>query len=311
MLCFFIKLGKQGGVFMVKTFLNNIFYFLKEAKTLFKVDLLSNVFSIISIGFIFLILSMIVSGWKVTNEMVEVLQEDAEINVYFPEHFSTEERVLLRDKIARMDGVKAAVIISQEESYKKMEGILGKEAKVLSYFDENPFEEFIEVNIDIQEMEFIFEKLDNTLGIDSVRDNKQVLERLKEVASLTTFLGLLVITAVGISTLIVISHIIRQGIYNNREQINTLKLLGAPDLFIGFPFLLEGLILTLCGGALALSLSYLGIHYVYGQISGALPFIALPTKQIIFKELTRFIMVASIVLGIIGSLFGLSSAKRQ
>lgn len=296
---------------MVKNYIFNIIYFLKEAKTIFKVDLLSNLFSILSISFILLILSMISSGLWVSNQLVTTLEKEAEINIYYKEDMEIEDINKLSEKIGKVDGVTGSQVISQGESFNRMEEILGKEAKILGYFDDNPFSSFIEVKIDIIKLDWVLDSLNNMADIESIRDNRQILDRLSEITLLLKFLGLLFIVAIGISTIVVISHIIRQGIYNNRDMINTLKLLGAPNLFIGFPFLLEGLLLTLCGGLLAAILSNIVINYVYGQMLGSLPFIPLPDKDILKWNLNLLIFVLSGSLGIAGSIFGLNSAKAK
>ncbi len=294
----------------MKNFFYNLGYFIKESNTIFRVDFLSNIFSIFSIGLIFFILSMIFSGWWISNEVIEFLQKEAEINVYFDEGLEEGEITYLIESIGRIDGVREANLVNEKESYNRMTEILGKEARILELFEDNPFSPFIEVKIHIDKIDQVLDRLDLLDEIQHIRDNKEVIDRLQKIIKILTVLGVLVITAVGISTLVVVSHIIRQGIYNNREQINTLKLLGAPDSFIGFPFLLEGLSLTAGGGVLASILGAFIIHYGYRQM-GAIPFIPLPPKEAIVVSLTILTMSMSLILGIIGSLFGLSSAKAS
>lgn len=295
----------------MKNFFYNLGYFIKESNTIFRVDFLSNVFSIFSIGLIFFILSMIFSGWWISNEVVQVLQKEAEINVYLEEGFKDEEINRLIQSIGRIDGVREVRLVNEEESYNRMVDILGKESRILELFGDNPFSSFIEVKIHIDKIDSILETLSLLDEIQHIRDNKEVIDRLQKIITMLTVLGVLVITAVGISTLVVVSHIIRQGIYNNREMINTLKLLGAPDGFIGFPFLLEGLFLTVGGGILATGLGAIVIHYGYSQMGGYLPFIPLPSKEVVISSLTILTMSLSCILGIVGSLFGLSSAKAS
>lgn len=295
----------------MKNFFYNLGYFIKESNTIFRVDFLSNIFSIFSIGLIFFILSMIFSGWWISNEVVQVLQKEAEINVYLEEGLKDEEINHLIQSIGRIDGVRETRLVNEKESYNRMVDILGKESRILELFRDNPFSSFIEVKIHIDKIDSILETLSLLDEIQHIRDNKEVIDRLQKIITMLTVLGVLVITAVGISTLVVVSHIIRQGIYNNREMINTLKLLGAPDGFIGFPFLLEGLFLTVGGGVLASALGAIVIHYGYSQMGGSLPFIPLPSNEVIISSLTILTMSLSCILGIVGSLFGLSSAKAS
>lgn len=293
----------------MKKFFYNIGYFFKEAKIIFKVDFLSNLFSIFSIGLIFFILSMIFSGWRISTEVVEVLKKEAEINVYYSEELEDIEINDLIKNIGDVSGVREVNLVDQEESYKRMVDILGKEASILELFSHNPFTSFIEVKIHMEDVEDIVQEIEKIDNIEYIRDNKEVINSLQRMITILTILGVLVITAVGISTLVVVSHIIRQGIYNNREQINTLKLLGAPDSFIGFPFMLEGLGLTIGGGILSSILVALTIFYGYQKIGGSLFFIPLPSREVIISSMAILNITLSIILGIIGSLFGLSSAK--
>lgn len=293
----------------MKNFISNLGYFLKEARTIFRIDFLSNVFSIFSIGLVFFILSMVISGWWISKEVVEVLQKEAEINIYFEEKLEDLRIYNLMENIKNIKGVREAKLVDREESYRRMEEILDKEARILELFDENPFQPFIEVKIDIEQVDEILEDIKSLEDIDYIRDNKDIIDKLQKIITVLTIVGLLIITATGISTLVVISHIIRQGIYNNRDQINTLKLLGAPDSFIGFPFLLEGLFLTLIGGILAFGLIFFTFKLGYEQIGTALLFVPLPNMEVLVKTIGSFILILSGILGIIGSFFGLSSAK--
>lgn len=295
----------------MKNFFYNIGYFFKEAKTIFRVDFLSNIFSVFSIGLILFILSIIFSGWWITDQVIEVLQKEAEINVYYEENIEDEELSILLEDIGNIQGVREVNLVNQEESYIRMVEILGKESRMLELFDDNPFSAFIEVKIQIGEADNILVSLENLTNIEHIRDNKQVIDRLQNIVGILKVVGVLAITAVGISTLVVVSHIIRQGIYNNREQINTLKLLGAPEGFIGFPFLLEGLFLTLGGGIIASVLVSLTIYYGYSQMGGGIPFIPLPSREDLILGMIILVMGVSTVLGILGSVFGLSSAKSN
>lgn len=276
-----------------------------------QLNLVSNIFSFFSTGLIFFMLAMVISGWWISNEVIQVIQEEAEINVYYHENTSKKDVEELIRRINEIEGVREGRVVSEEEVYHRMVEILGKEAEVLEYFDDNPFSSFIEVKIDLEEMQSIMEKLQRMTEIEHIRDNREVLERIQSIGSTLKILGYLVVTAVGISTLVIISHIIRQGIYNNREQINTLRLLGAPEFFIAFPFLLEGLLLTLAGGILAAFLATLALKQIYIQITGPLPFIPLPSQKAIITPLITLVISMSGLLGVLGSLFGLSSSKSN
>ena len=290
----------------MKSAVYNMGYFLKEAKTLFKIDFMSNVLSILSIGLIFFILALVISGWDIMSFIIETIEKEAEINIYYSEALNNEEISKLIDDIKSVEGIGDVKLVDEEESYLRMKDILGDEAHILELFEDNPFSPFIEVQINIAESDIILEKLNEIENVEYIRDNKRVLDRLYDIVSVLEFIGILAVVAVGISTLMVVSHIIRQGIYNNRDQINTLKLLGAPQPFIDFPFVLEGLFLTLIGGFIASILLFVLLNYGYGQVEMAIPFIPLPSVKNLIKAMISFTLVTSAILGVIGSLLGVA-----
>lgn len=288
----------------------NLGYFLKEVKTIIRLNALSNFFSLLSTALIFFILAMVISGWWVSSQVVEAIQGEAEISVYYEESIGDVGAMQLVDRLKSIEGVKESRLVDESEAYDRMVDILGKDALVLEYFDENPFSSFIEVKIHIEEMSAVLNELGTISGIEHVRDNREILERLRDIARALSLIGYLVVTAVGITTLVIIAHIIRTGIYDSKEQINTLRLMGAPEVFIGFPFVLEGLALTLGGGILASALAVVTLKYAYAQMAGPLPFIPLPPQGFIITNIIILVMSLSIILGILGSAFGLSSAKK-
>lgn len=289
---------------MAKVFYN-LSYFIKEAKTLFTIDLLSNILSIISIGLVFFILALVMTGWSISNHVINIVESEAEINIYFQDSLDSQGINSLMEEIEGIPGVGQALLIKEEESYERMADILGEESHILGLFDDNPFNAFIEVQIHIEEADSILVQLEDLEGIQYIRDNKKVINQLQNIVSILKVLGILALLAVGVSTLIVISHIIRQGIYNNREQIKTLELLGAPEFFIGLPFFLEGLFLTILGGGLASLLLNFTLKYGYGQLETALTFIPFPESSSLISSLIIIIMAMSGALGVVGSLFGL------
>ncbi|MEL7565481.1 MAG: permease-like cell division protein FtsX [Dehalobacterium sp.] len=291
--------------------LYNAGYFLKEIKTMIRLNLLSHIFSFFSTGLIFFLLALVISGWWISNQVIEAVQGEAEIDVYFDESLDNTGATRLVEMIGELEGVREARIVSESEALRRMEDILGKEARVLEYFDDNPFSAFIEVKIYLEEIDPVLAKLNRMTGIEHIRDNREVLERLRSIGAVLRILGYLVIVGTGISTLVIISHIIRLGIYNHREQINTLRLLGAPETFIAFPFLLDGLLVTLSGGILAAVLGVFSLREFYLQMAGPLPFLPLPPRESLQMSLIMLIPSLGIGLGLVGSLFGLLSAREN
>jgi cell division transport system permease protein len=295
----------------LKTFIYNFRYFIKESTDIFRLNLISNIFSLLSTGLIFFVLTLIVAGWNISSSVTEAIKGESEISVYFQEGLTESEIIDLTNSITNVRGVESVNLVNEDEAYGRMEKVLGDDAQVLSFFEDNPFDAFLEVGIELSEIESIVDEISQMAYVDLVRDNKEVLDRLSHMSDVLNLISYLALTAVGITTLVIMSHIIRQGIYHHREQINTLELLGAPKYFIALPFYIEGISMTLIGGLLSLVLSHFVINEIYIQVSGPLPFIPMPNQGIVMQNLIIVILGLSLVLGFFGSAFGVSSSRRK
>ncbi|MFT4146655.1 MAG: permease-like cell division protein FtsX [Mobilitalea sp.] len=295
----------------MKVFFYNLGYFLKEALRIIRFQPLSNLFSVIGTALILFLLGLVLAGWSIGDKLVTSLEEEAAVSAYFADNIKEEQALQLTDQIKAMEGVLTATYQNEEEAYELNKKLLGNEAEILSLFEENPFEAFIDIRIELDSMDTILQQVSDLEGIEYVRDNREILERLKGIVSAVKLLGILIAMAVAITTLMIISHMIRQGIYNNKEQIRTLRLLGAPGSFIGLPFVLTGTLLTVIGGlGSAIFLSYL-LTKGYGELSGYLMFLPFPPMEELREWISSIIVLVSLALGFFGSLFGLTSISKS
>lgn len=295
----------------MKSFIYNLGYFLREVFKNIRITPLSNIFSLIGTALILFLLSLILISWSIGDNVISSLQEEAQISAYFMADVEENRMQSLVAELKNTDGVTDAIYIDSSQAYELNKQLLGDEADILELFDYNPFEGYIDIRINLDKMDAVINRVSALNEIEYVRDNRELLNQLRGIVNAIKLLGAIVALAVGITTIIIISHMIRQGIYNNKEQINTLRLLGAPDWFIGLPFVLTGVLLTLLGGLVTVGLVILLLNKGYNQLSDYIMFLPLPAASILEENISLIIIAVSGGLGLFGSLFGLSSIKKE
>lgn len=291
----------------MKTLVYNLGYFIREVFRTIRFTPLSNIFSVLGTALILFLLSLILTGWSIGDKLINSLQDEAQISAYFTAGIDKKQMYNLAAEIESMDGVIIANYIDTDQAFEQNKRLLGNEADILELFEQNPFEAYIDIHISLDNMDSIIDKVSGLKGIEYVRDNREVLSQLKGIVNALKLFGAVVALAVGITTLIIISHMIRQGIYNNKEQISTFRLLGAPEWFIGLPFVLTGILLTVLGGIAAAVLLIILLNEGYNQLSGYIMFLPFPSANELKEVISVIIIAISAGLGLIGSLFGLSS----
>lgn len=280
----------------------NTGYYFKEASTLFKIDFKTNLLSILSMGLVLTILGIVISGIIVGDNFINILSKEADIAVFYGEDLNLTDRLAIKDELKKIKGIVEIIEVDKEESLKEMEEVLGGDKDVLELFDENPFLPYFNLKVELEEREGVLSALENIRNISHIRDNNEVVERIKLLINNMKLIGAFLAIAVSLVSAIVISHIIRQGIYLNRERIETLTLLGAPPSFIKIPFLIEGVFMSLLAGVLSALMLFMLITVLYNKASSM--FLPLPDKNLLIMVNTIVTIGISLILGILGSSTG-------
>ena len=288
--------------------ISNTAFAFREARTIFSHSGLSSLLSMISLTLIFFVAILAGSSWWLSTALVEALKDEAQISVYYAPALGEAGVPGLEVLVAGVgdgEGVKDVRAISAEEAYAVMSEILGSEAQVLEHFEDNPFEAYLEVGVDLDQLAPVIAKVQALEGVDYVRDNQSILEKVASMARFVTGVAVFVAAAVGTATLIVTAHIVREGIHAHREQIMTLKLLGAPNRFIYRPYLLEGVLLTAASGLFA-SLLFWGFARSVGPMAYDLVSFLPPLHlSRLLPVVTISTLCARILLGFAARLLGL------
>jgi len=294
--------------------MSNLDYVFQEVKTILRLNGISSLLSLVSLTLIFFVAILAMSSWQISTSLVQALESEAEISVYY-DAARVESGDLdlssLISKIESADGTLTTLPISAEDAYTQMSVILGQDAAVLNHFDENPFEPYLEVGIDLNKLSVVIDEIQGLDGVVYVRDNQTVLEKVASIAGVVSGIGIFVAIAVGLATLMVTSHIIREGVHSNREQIMTLKLLGAPNGFIYQPYVMGGVLLTTLAGLMAAGLFMWFVTVVSADLAEVITFLP-PVNAGHMISLTLWgSVVTSFVLGLAASLLGLSMIRNH
>jgi cell division transport system permease protein len=137
-------------------------------------------------------------------------------------------------------------------------------------------------------------------SIDTVKNSKDDTQKIlvaTRVVKLTT--GLLAVLLVVASVLLV-SNTIRLSMFSRRREVEVMKLVGATDWFIRWPFVIEGIVLGALGGLLAILLLLVGKIALLDPLIDQFALLAAP-KTIHLGFLVAILLAASIGVSAAGS----------
>lgn len=147
-------------------------------------------------------------------------------------------------------------------------------------------------------------------GVESVRDQRQILEPLFVILNRATLLSVGLAVVMIVAAILLITTTIRLSAMSRRRETGIMRLVGASSLFIQLPFMLEGAIAALVGSLLAVTGLYVGVRYlVEDWLQSSLQWVNLVTTQDVL-EIAPWLILISIGLAAISSLVTLRRYTR-
>lgn len=158
--------------------------------------------------------------------------------------------------VAALPEVREVRYVSKDEALARFRERLRErgQADLTGYLDRNPLPASLEVSlVDPREYQPVVDLLESREGVvDDVVEVQQLIERLTSVTDVLRTGGFVVLALVGLVVLFIIVNTIRLALVARREEIEIMRLVGASDAFIRWPFIFEGAFVGLLGAALAL-----------------------------------------------------------
>jgi len=110
---------------------------------------------------------------------------------------------------------------------------------------------------DLKLMDQVVQQLDETEGIAKVRADQDISNGFITVRNIASVISIALIAILLIISVFIISNTIKLTTFDRRDEIAIMKMVGATDGFIRWPFVYEGLLLGLIGAAVAFGLQWL------------------------------------------------------
>jgi cell division transport system permease protein len=146
-------------------------------------------------------------------------------------------------------------------------------------------------------------------AIDQVKNRKDETSKILTATRVVKLsMGLLALLLV-IASVLLISNTIRLSLFSRRREVEVMKLVGATDSFIRWPFVIEGVVLGALGGVLAVALLLVGKIAFVDPLAADFALIAAP-RTIQFGLLAAILLGASVVVSAAGSSLSLRRFLR-
>ena len=283
--------------------LNNLGYLLKEGfKGIFTHGFMSFAAVCVTIACLVIVGSFSILAYNL-DEMVEDLNKTSEILCYVDSELSDAEARSIGTKINLLDNVLQADFVSREEALEDFiadhdgdSAFSGVQASDLRH----RYVVVLEDNLLMQQTD---EQLKQLPGIAKTDAAYELAEGFTTIQSVLHIVSYAVIAVLLVVSLLIISNTVKLAMYDRKDEIVIMKMVGATNGFIRLPFIVEGFTLGMIGAVLAFGLEWVGYDALVQRVSGVDSlqlFSFVPFQELLIPMVIVF-AGAGMFVGIVGS----------
>jgi cell division transport system permease protein len=205
--------------------------------------------------------------------------------------------------------------IPPAEAMRRLRASLGEQGRVLDGLSDDA----LPASVDVREPALSYERaralaarLRTVPGAVEVDDGAVWLARIEGLVERGRQVGFVLLALLGAATAILVSNTLKLAVYARREEIEIMKLVGATNLYVGAPILLEGAIQGLLGAGLAAATLGFSNLLLLPRVRDALPLAArLVPADILPGRLLGALLLGGAVLGLVASAISLQRFLRR
>ena len=237
------------------------------------------------------------------NIMVAEVEQDAEILVYIDESFTEAEAKSVGSKINMIENVHQATFVSRQQALEEFVAKQGDESAFQGIQADVLRDRFLVTLEDNNKMKETVPMIEAVSGVAEVNAPYRVAEAFATIQHILRIVSAAVIALLLVVSLLIISNTVKLAMYDRRDEIAIMKMVGATNSFIRFPFVVEGFLLGMFGAAVAFFLEWGLYNAMVGWIASVdalnlLQFV--PFMELIWPMVATF-GAAGLFVGIFGS----------
>ena len=288
--------------------LNSIRYILRETFFSMKRNPWLSIASVLTV-----MVSLVILGFSVfflanASNMAKSFESQLEVAAFVKSSVTPADIEGLQTQIKGMPGVASVTLVTKDQALTDFGKTMGdSQSNLLSDLGgTNPFPDKLTVKAtDPQNVKALAGAMSALPGVDKVRYGQGFVDQLLSFTQWLRWIGLGVVGAFGIAAVVLISINVKMNVFSRRREIQIMKLVGASNSFVRWPFLIEGMVLGLVGGTLAAGIVGMGYNWITMYIQSTLTFLPVVQNGLLFRQVSVGLLLAGMAMGALGSGFSL------
>jgi len=283
-------------------------FFLREAMRAMRRSAAPSFAALATVVVTLIVLGVFIPIVQATKGAANTVRGRVEVDVYMKSSATAADDARVHKELLGIQNVKSVLFVSKEQAYKQQ---AAQDPQAYALLASNPLPDTFHVIPDNPGNVLLVRKAlmprtpsGGTLMIDpaiqNISNHTDDTKKILEVTNLVTITAALLTVLLTLASILLIGNTIRLSLYARRREVEVMKLVGATDWFIRWPFVIEGIIVGALGALLAIGI--LGVTKValLDPLANSWTLIAAP-RTIPFELLVLVLLGAGVGVSALGS----------
>ncbi len=251
-----------------------------------------------------LVLGVFIPAVEVTNNAANDVRSRLLVDVYMKNNATRSDEQRVQHELLAVQHVKAVHFVSKQQAYAQQSK---SDPAAYALLGSNPLPDTFHVVPDnganVLAIRSSLTRNDTGVidpSIQSVSNKKNYTKKALELTSAVKWGGLVFAALLTIASILLIANTIRLSLYARRREVEVMKLVGATDWFIRWPFVIEGVIVGAAGAFVAISVLGLTKVLLLDPLFAGWTLIG-GIRTIAFSALVAVLLAAGVLVSAIGS----------
>ena len=259
--------------------MGRVLFFLSEAFRALRRSAAPSIAAIVTIVVTTLLLGVLVPVLKASEDKAQDVRDQIGLNVYLYDDATEAEIDALGKRLEALPHVESADFISKAEAVNILQDrVRGDLDDSIDELKSNPLPASFAIDLDDPANLNSVAAAINPVGpagepqpispiIEEVKDARQDASKITRVTGAVKIVLIILAVLLLVASLMLVGNTIRLSIYARRREVEVMRLVGATNWFIRWPFIIEGVIVGLAGAVVAVAILWLGKVTVVDPLS--------------------------------------------
>lgn len=242
------------------------------------------------------------------DKNLQGLQAQNEFSAYVDDGYTLEQAQSLESQIMAIENVREAEFVDRETVLAEFRDQRRGESELFDLLPDDTFQHRYQIRVnDISRLQETVNAVGRVTGIAETSADIDIAQGMVAMRNVAAGVAVILMAVLGVVSLFIIASTLRLATFYRRDEIAIMKMCGATNGFVRWPFIVEGVLLGLFAALVAFGLQW----WLYSLIGnamasgGKLGFLVVMTFESLWPYVLGVFCAAGLVIGVLGSLLAI------